>query len=59
MTYLRWHENDLAEFAPSIYGRRKRRLGTEPESPTTDVPTTTTTAPSPSLIPDLSDSALD
>jgi hypothetical protein len=57
VTYLRWHENDLAEFAPSIYGRRKRRLGTEPETPTTDVPDSTTTAPSP--IPDLSDSALD
>lgn len=34
--YLRWHEGDANEFAPSIYIRRKRRQ-TETEAPTSDV----------------------
>jgi hypothetical protein len=38
VAYLRWHEGDADEYAPSIYVRRKRR-GVRAEEPSTDVPT--------------------
>lgn len=36
-TYLRWHAGDADAYAPSIYGKRKRRSA-RAEEPTTDLP---------------------
>jgi hypothetical protein len=36
-SYLRWHEGDADEYAPSMYAKRKRRSA-RAEEPTTDLP---------------------
>ncbi len=41
VSYLRWDEDDADEFAPSLFGSRKKRGGTELEKPAEGAPATT------------------
>ncbi|HEY5957261.1 MAG TPA: hypothetical protein VIV60_11935 [Polyangiaceae bacterium] len=47
LTYLRWDEGDADDIAPSLYGGRRRKSGTDIEKPVTEPTTTTTTTTTP------------